>query len=804
MRLVTLGLCSWALLLLGSIPAIAQSRNQPIIIESVRVGFPAGPFSVETDPETNLPSPLWKTNQWTPIAVQLKCQAAIEGPLSLVVESPDTDQLIASFRVPLPPIAPGQTLLPVEIPQQLYAKPGSNIATITVRVFAGDVEVAMPYRMTPIGNPSNAQILLAVGSKLGGIRVTRPKEANAPENTTQRPRDLGSLKLASAENIGDLPDQWFGYSGVDLVILTTGSSDSEAGVIQQLFSRENTARRQALLEWVRRGGKVLISVGRNWNLINAIPGIDELIPVRIPATQRLQVDGARLLWNTRQGLQEHRLTTQGLPAGSKISLVPLLPRTDRVSKSLMQLEEKIPQKGQSLVVQSPLGLGKVTVVGFDLDTPPFSSWSTPEVFWDWILSESGLRIDSGTETETYRAYGGDDDKGLERMLGTLDEFEGVTVIGFGIIALLLLIYILIIGPGDYLFLKHIVKRLEFTWITFPVLVVVISVVAYFTARSIKGGEVLINKIDLVDIDLQTQRVYGETWLNIFSPEIQSYQLGVTPITPGWGMPAKPGSQSTTLISSLGTSRAGSVSLFRRNYRTRVDVEAGQIGDALENVPIQVWSTKAFTAQWSTGLDPAKPLIVSSLRHPDGSPGEISGTITSNLPIDLEDVQLFYRNRIYAINSLVAGIPVPLVRRESSEVAADWMRSTLAALPQEQTRRAQRRYSYTQNSAPYRLWESMFADAISPQTNNLGTLRRLDQSWRLLADQPDEAILVAKRIRLAGPSAEIEQAPGAVTQLWLSELPGGATPRTPAPGRMRQDTYIRIFIPVLNQPGEASP
>src|SRR5205085_4443816 len=90
----------------------------------------------------------------------------------------------------------------------------------------------------------------------------------------------------------------------------------------------------------------------------------------------------------------------------------------------------------------------------------------------------------------------------------LENFPTVPVISFGWVALFILAYILIVGPLDYLFLKKVVKRLELTWITFPTVVLGISVGAYFTAYWLKGDDQRINKVDLLDIDLQSQQIYG--------------------------------------------------------------------------------------------------------------------------------------------------------------------------------------------------------------------------------------------------------------------------------------------------------
>jgi hypothetical protein len=82
----------------------------------------------------------------------------------------------------------------------------------------------------------------------------------------------------------------------------------------------------------------------------------------------------------------------------------------------------------------------------------------------------------------------------------LEQFPRVKLIPFGWVAFLIFLYILAIGPGDYLFLKRVVKRMELTWLTFPAIVIGVSLLAYYAAYRLKGDDLLINKIDVVDVD----------------------------------------------------------------------------------------------------------------------------------------------------------------------------------------------------------------------------------------------------------------------------------------------------------------
>ena len=64
-----------------------------------------------------------------------------------------------------------------------------------------------------------------------------------------------------------------------------------------------------------------------------------------------------------------------------------------------------------------------------------------------------------------RRYGYTDLSG--QLRSSLDKFTGVKVIPFALVAMMIVGYILLIGPGDYFLLKKVFRRMEWTWFTFP-------------------------------------------------------------------------------------------------------------------------------------------------------------------------------------------------------------------------------------------------------------------------------------------------------------------------------------------------
>src|SRR5262249_32481115 len=267
------------------------------------------------------------------------------------------------------------------------------------------------------------------------------------------------------------------------------------------------------------------------------------------------------------------------------------------------------------------------------DGPAFAAWKGHGRFWEAVHAELAPRQERGLARETAERP---EELGTFLQRG-LENFEDVSVVSFGGVAFFILLYILLIGPLDYLFLKKVVKRLELTWISFPFVVLVSSVAAYFTAHALKGDELRINKIDIVDIDLRGGEVQGTTWFALFSPSVKSYTIGVGP-APGWGEGRDVSTMVTTLSpwdsSAGGVDRPGSQSSFRRPY-----VYADGAG-GLKDVPVPVWASRSFTASWRARVGRNAPITIEDFGlSRDGQ--RLVGRIQSRLPVELREVSLFY-------------------------------------------------------------------------------------------------------------------------------------------------------------------
>src|SRR5262249_57469 len=115
---------------------------------------------------------------------------------------------------------------------------------------------------------SNNYLCLVAGSKLPGLRRAlnkKPGAGNVDVGDEDLVEEDAPSKTVNADSVDQLPTRWFAYAGIDLLILTSGSER----FISELAG-DRTGRKEALAEWVRRGGRLLVSAGRNHQFVNSL------------------------------------------------------------------------------------------------------------------------------------------------------------------------------------------------------------------------------------------------------------------------------------------------------------------------------------------------------------------------------------------------------------------------------------------------------------------------------------------------------------------------------------------------------
>jgi hypothetical protein len=752
-------------------------------ITQVRVGLPAGPAATRS-----------RNGTWTPVYVTVQAaEAQAQNRWQLAVESADGAEVPYRALASVPALGAGE-----ERAVLAYARPGSDNSEFTVKLLSADGTVAQTLahiRRTSGGlsrdvlDPSDV-LYLTLGAPLPGLRrALRPAaNPNAKEEAEQATRGFAVL-----ENAALLPDRWYGYEAADVVLLTTANTT----FVTQLLEGD-PARLEALQEWVRRGGRLVVSVGRNHQLVGRLLEKLALLDCPVKGSVTRAALANTLLWYGREAHQLQPLR--------KVELACLEPGPG-VHTDVREEPDTGDAQARPVLVQGSCGLGRVLLAAFDLDNPALNgerkktddagAWDRQAAFWKRLQAEMAPRRAAEGQAQAELA---------DQLRDATETFGEIPVISFGWVALFLLGYIALVGPVDYFLLKKVFKRLELTWLTFPVVVLTVSVLAYVTAYYLKGEDLWTNKVDLVEIDLHgPTQVSGTTWFALFNPRGQAFTLGLEPAADGWSAPPGGGAQPAVVavLDDVQRTVPGSPGLFHRPY------DYADNGAGLRGVPVPVWATRAFTASWRAPAGAAPPVEADVRLSRDRT--ILCGSIVNHLPTELQGANLFWRGEWYPVGTLLPGqgfdVQTLFERGGVKKPVAEWFTDSSWAPrdPVAVTSQKSRPNVLAAQASFLAVKRLMFFGA-SPVTGAANSgLRPLDQSWRLapLTSIPpppqqqfrDEVILTARAPSVTGPAEAVTALGVSPSRLWLGELPGPGRQRPALPGNLSQETYVRVYIPV---------
>src|SRR5262249_42479868 len=160
-------------------------------------------------------------------------------------------------------------------------------------------------------------------------------------------------------DIAQLPDQWFGYEAADLVVLNTGNDEFLRRLFGDGGSDSDRAKGAALVEWVRRGGRLVVGVGANAGAVARMPALGTLLPFAVnPVWPTRDVKSLVLYWSAREGGQTSSLSGAVGPKTGTFAAANLTPKPGRLPRVLIPPPERRGEKHEVIASQEALGLGK--------------------------------------------------------------------------------------------------------------------------------------------------------------------------------------------------------------------------------------------------------------------------------------------------------------------------------------------------------------------------------------------------------------------------------------------------------------
>src|SRR5205807_2379312 len=189
-----------------------------------------------------------------------------------------------------------------------------------------------------------------------------------------------------------------------------------------------------------------------------------------------------------------------------------------VASSIRDGDVLLAADGAPLMITARRGRGRVTALMFSPEREPFRSWKHLSTFWARLAEVPGMLYTSASGVQ----MGGYSSDGI---FGAMIDTKQVHKLPVEWLLLLLIVYLVVIGPLDQFWLKKI-RRPMLTWITFPCYVVLFSLLIYFIGYKLRSGESEWNELHLVDVLLNGDKaeLRGRTYASVYSPANQRYLL----------------------------------------------------------------------------------------------------------------------------------------------------------------------------------------------------------------------------------------------------------------------------------------
>ncbi len=586
----------------------------------------------------------YKLGCWTPVAVDLVGgPSAFRGVLRLV--APDGDGVPTQFTEAAVSLAAGESKTfrlyakfgRPQAPIRISLTPVDSRAPLTEREFAGD---EIPAAM------SSAQTLtLELGSPLDLGSAIQFGPDGEPQG-------------AVVAFIGDpamLPDRWQGYCGVDLIVMTTAT--------RKIYDRVSPAQLDSMYRWLELGGRAILSVGRE---------APQTIALGKPLARFAPGKFVSVLSLDRFGALENL-------SGAAVPLDPATggPRRTIPAAQLEDVQGRVEAFEGSrsselpLVVRRPVGFGQLTFIAIDLDEPPVSQWPARNELIG-ALAGHGPRAIATAPAADPRSAGlrlGFDDM-IGQLRSSLDQFPGVRLIPFSIVIGLAAAYILLLFPLDYWLSR---KRLRsnavssfpspdsrpptspaWPWLRFSLIAIVFGAAACAIGWSWTSSDMIVNRVEVVDVDRESGLVRGQSWFSIYSPVTKDYLLELTPngaaVAERSAAHVETGTIELSWLGLPGNGLGAMKNTPAEAFPFTEPYSMSLMGGSLGPTPIAARSSRCFSSFWTRNgeqlidadLHEADRQLIGAVRMSDTSSGR---------SLELTDCVLFYDHWAYKLGRL---------------------------------------------------------------------------------------------------------------------------------------------------------
>ena len=567
----------------------------------------------------------YRVNSWVPVQVIVANEGKdIKGQLQLAVQDSRSAWVVYTQPAILPTYSRKQFTL--------YAFIENYTRELSVRLVQGGKELAeQTVSIQPLG--AEAFLVGVVSDDTSALNYL----AGLPP--------VGQTRIHVAHlRLSDIPVQGRILGSIDALILH--STDT---------SQMSQGQRDALRSWVALGGHLIICGGPNAQLTAA--GLGDLLPVTIAGTVTTADIGtlgdlanAPFIVSVPAVVAQVELNTgNGYPAASSACS----------TGCVLAGKSDLP-----LLVRRDLDRGSIDYLALDPDLEPMRTWIGNDSLWPKLFSCSTVLLSASGEASDCLAMGRDVsgilNVGLQgtsasrtpwippgaqgNINDALANIPGLDVPPVLLVMAFLFIYVVVVGPLNFLVLK-LVDRRALAWITVPAIILLFSCMVYVAGLAFRGRKVIISEITIVQTLPESGVAVVDSFAGLYSPVRSTYDIrlpGHVLVHRAPGRYYGPGG---------GTSKTLKVEQGTPTYVRQLEVDVGAMSDFAVHA----------TQRWQ-GIDARLTLSRTVVAGRSGSaygtyPTTIyhaEGTISNQSDVDIRDCALVFDSTAIRIADLAAG------------------------------------------------------------------------------------------------------------------------------------------------------
>ncbi len=416
-----------------------------------------------------------------------------------ILASNTGDDVRGDLRIEAESLSGGKTIYtePLDLPRgsrkqiTLYPSDLSSFSNEIEVIFAsGPRTIASQKVKVQFIGPQNLLIGLwsdspATLASLGDVRSSAGKAATAQLTET------------------DLPAVGEGWSALDVLVI----ADADTGKL-------TPDQRAALTYWVAQGGRLIVCGGTSYQ--RTLAGLGDISPVTPDSTVNAALDPLA--------------AAVGKALGQQSSEAP-------IAVGKLSADSQVLLKGSDapLIAWRKVGYGRIDFLAADPGLEPLRSWPDMKDLWTLILADGDPRPGWGYGFGT----------NWEPARNAIAAVPGVTLPSVIALCGFLALYVVLIGPVNYLVLLRL-KRRELAWFTIPALVILFSAVAYLTGFQIRGTQVILHRLAVIQSWPGSDTAKVDALLGVWSPSRTRYDIQLEPGYLARSMPRDLGSALTTI------------------------------------------------------------------------------------------------------------------------------------------------------------------------------------------------------------------------------------------------------------------